>query len=120
LQDALGALNGATLVQHGLPRAVGVKDAAGFVNQHDGTAERIEGFGHPCTLDGADIEHVADRHRPPQMRQQQLAKLDSRSVMRPCRSFRVTQARQMHLRVHCAIDHGADDIRLPDFRATWP
>jgi hypothetical protein len=61
---------GPPFVEHVLRRAVGVKDAAAFVDQHDGTAERVEGFGHPCTLDGANIEHVADRHCPPQMGQQ--------------------------------------------------
>jgi hypothetical protein len=45
-----------------------MENGAVFVGQHDSTAERIEGFGHPCTLDGADIEHVADHHRTPQMR----------------------------------------------------
>ncbi len=76
MQDALGALNGAALAQHVLRRAVGMQDSAVFVGQYDGTAERIEGFSHPRALDGADIEHLADRHRAPQMRQQQLAKLD--------------------------------------------
>jgi hypothetical protein len=54
-----------------------------FVGQYDGTAERIEGFGHPRAHDSADIEHVADRHRAPKMRQQV-----SRSVMMPWRSCR--------------------------------
>jgi hypothetical protein len=59
-----------------LRRAVGMKDAAAFVNQHDGTAERIEGLGQAYAYDGADIEHVADRHRASQMRQQRLSKLN--------------------------------------------
>jgi hypothetical protein len=56
--------------------AVGMKDGAVFVGQYDGTAERIQGFGHPLAHDGADIEHLADCDCPPQMRQQQLSKLN--------------------------------------------
>ncbi len=40
-----------------------MQDGAVFVGQHDGTAERIEGFGHPRAHDGADIEHLADSPR---------------------------------------------------------
>jgi hypothetical protein len=53
-----------------------MKDGAVFIGQKDSTAERIEGFGHPRAHDSADIEQVVDRYRPPQMREQQLAKLD--------------------------------------------
>jgi hypothetical protein len=59
-----------------LGRPVGVKDGAVFVSQQHSTAESIEGFGHPRALDRTDIEHFADRHRPAQMRQQQLSKLN--------------------------------------------
>jgi hypothetical protein len=74
LQDALRALNGAAPVQHVFCHVVGTKDGAVFVGQCNGTAERIEGFSHPLAHDGADIEHFADRHRPPQMREQRFVK----------------------------------------------
>jgi hypothetical protein len=41
-----------------------------------GTAGHIEGFGHPRAPDGAGVKHLADRHRPPRMRQQQLCGLN--------------------------------------------
>jgi hypothetical protein len=47
-----------------------------FVDQQDGTAERVEGFGHPLAHDGPNIEHIANRHRTPNMRQQQLCQHD--------------------------------------------
>src|SRR6266481_7735189 len=53
-----------------------MEDRAVFVGQDDGTTECVEGFGHPRACDGADIEYITDRHRAPQMRQQQLSKLD--------------------------------------------
>jgi hypothetical protein len=53
-----------------------MKDGAVFVCHHDGTAECIEGFSHSRPLDGAEIEHVADRHCASQMGQQQLSKLN--------------------------------------------
>jgi hypothetical protein len=93
LQSALRALNKAALVQQLFCRAIGMKDGAMFVGQQDGTPKRIDGFRHPLAHDGSDIKHLADRHLPPQMRQQQLLSSISRSVMRPCLSFRPTPNR---------------------------
>jgi hypothetical protein len=45
-----------------------MQDGAVFVNQHDGTPQRIERFSHLRALDGADIEQLADRQRAPQPR----------------------------------------------------
>jgi hypothetical protein len=77
LAGCLRALYGAALVQHMFCRTVGMQDGAVFVGQHDGTAERIKGFGHPRARDGADIVHLADHHRALSLRpvlKEELAK----------------------------------------------
>jgi hypothetical protein len=109
LQDAFGALNGAAFVQHLLSRVVGVQDSAAFVGQHDGAAEYIEGFGHARALDGADIEHFADRHGAPQMRQQKLSKFylalgDDALPFVPAK----TEAGPMRWRAHQEEHHHVD------------
>jgi hypothetical protein len=77
-----------------------MQDGAVFVGQHDGTSERIESFGHARTLDGADIEHLADRHCAAQVRQTVLPGSNSHracggwaSVMGPLESSRGRAAR---------------------------
>jgi hypothetical protein len=71
--------------------------------------ERIEGFGHPRALDGSDIKQLADRHSSPEMRQQQLAKLDL-AVRDEALSFgpAETEGRKMHWLVHQEEHHEVD------------
>src|SRR5215831_2804311 len=98
-----------------------MEDSAVFVGQHDGTAERIESFGHPGALDGADIEHPADRDCATQMRQQQLSKLDltlrdDALLFAPAD----TETGVMHWRVHQEELHYVDHAgRLYELLKMW-
>jgi hypothetical protein len=115
-QHAARTSDGTAVAQHLLRRPVGVQDGRIRVGEHHPAAQGVERLGHACALDGADVQHVVDRERTANVRQQQAAELDlpvgDDARLRVAAEREPREARRG---VHREVLHDVDDAeRLQD------